>query len=321
MNNSVVETWSSEGIGRLNAYDQWVDKLMAAQGSGWTPGVTPAGGFRAALRHKVIDKINIIESRCDPCHGSRSERQVSLTEEHSIILLSYLEGREDIEFGGERYSLTAGDTFFWDSTQPTYFQVVEPLHKVALAIPASVLDPNLVGAIKAMPRKFNALSGSRFLLNSLISTMAAPEFDSAEVEGGMILEAVGALIGGAIKSSTPAGGSMRPRQKLDIRRYICSHIRDPNLSVSSIAAAKRISKRYLHWLFNDEPFTVNEFIISTRLEGCHADLQNPAYEALSVSQIAYSWGFANLSHFSKRYSARYGNPPSITRQAGYACVK
>lgn len=314
MTLQVVESWSSDSETRPNAYDRWVEKLMIAQGSGWTPGIAPKGPFRAALRHKVIGKINIIESRCDPCNGSRDERQVLATEEHSIILLSYLGGREDIEFGGERYSLRKGDTFFWDSTQPTYFEVVEPLHKVALAIPASALDPNLVGAIRTMPRKFDPQSGSRQLLNSLISTMATSEFDTTEIETGMILDALGALIGGAISTSTAGDGSVRQRQKLAVRQFISSRIRDPNLTISMIARQNGISKRYLHWLFNDDPLTVNEFIIHKRLEGCHADLDNPTRNRLGVGQIAYSWGFSNLSHFSKRYRMRYGEPPSATRR-------
>jgi transcriptional regulator GlxA family with amidase domain len=33
-----------------------------------------------------------------------------------------------------------------------------------------------------------------------------------------------------------------------------------------------------------------------------------------VSQIAYAWGFANLSHFSKRYRAQFQESPTETRR-------
>ena len=59
--------------------------------------------------------------------------------------------------------------------------------------------------------------------------------------------------------------------------------------------------------------TVNEFIISRRLQGCRKELINLEVAHRQVSQIAYAWGFANLSHFSKRYRAQFGESPTETR--------
>ena len=39
-----------------------------------------------------------------PCSGYRTARHAEQIEEPSVILLSYLAGGEDIEFGGERYT-------------------------------------------------------------------------------------------------------------------------------------------------------------------------------------------------------------------------
>ena len=74
MNCFVRESWDSGGILGADAYEAWVAKLMSAQGSDWCPGKTPGGPFSASLRHKVIGDINVIESRCDPCSGYRTEK-------------------------------------------------------------------------------------------------------------------------------------------------------------------------------------------------------------------------------------------------------
>jgi len=104
------------------------------------PGKTAVWPFNASLRHKVIGELNVIESRCDPCSGFRTKDHAARIDEPSVILLSYLEGGEHIEFGGQRFTLAAGDTFVWDSAQATRFEVYEPLHKVALAMPARLLS-------------------------------------------------------------------------------------------------------------------------------------------------------------------------------------
>ena len=314
MNCFVREAWDSGGARGSDAYEAWVDKLMSAQGSDWCPGKTPAGAFSASLRHKVIGEINVIESRCDPCSGYRTARHAEQIEEPSVILLSYLAGGEDIEFGGERYSVAAGDTFVWDSSQATTFEVYESLHKVALAMPSRLLSHSALSALDQMPRKFDPSSGSRFLLNNLIRAVADRDFDDAEVEAETILDAVNAFVLGARPGEPQTDRSLRERQRHDILRYIDQHLSDPALSVTQIANVHRISKRYLHWLFRDQSVTVNELIILKRLAGCERDLSSVKGAHLQVSQIAYAWGFSNISHFSKRYRARYGEAPTETRR-------
>lgn len=314
MNCFVRESWESDGIRGADAYEAWVDKLMSAQGSDWCPGKTPGGPFSASLRHKVIGSINVIESRCDPCSGYRTERHADNIEEPSVILLSYLEGGEHIEFGGERYTVAAGDTFVWDSSKATQFEVYEPLHKVALAMPSRLLSHNALSALNQMPRKFDPSSGSRFLLNNLIRAVADRDFDDAEVESETILDAVNAFVLGALPADLHHDKSLRERQRCEIMRYIDQHLPDPTLSVSQIASVHRISKRYLHWLFRDQSVTVNELIILKRLAGCQRDLSSPVGAHLQIGQIAYAWGFSNISHFSKRYRAQYQESPTETRQ-------
>ena len=314
MNSSVRESWVSESGRGADAYEAWVDKLMTAQGADWCPGKTPPGAFRASLRHKVIGEINVIESRCDPCTGYRTDRHAALIDEPTVVLLSYLEGGEHIEFGGECYTVAAGDTFVWDSSKATKFEVYQSLHKVALAMPARLLSHNVLAALDRVPRKFGASSGSRQLLGNLIGAVADEEFDNAEVEADTILDAVNAFVMGALPMEVAPEKGLQAQQRQEIKRYVERHLSDPSLSIERIALEHRVSKRYLHWLFRDEPMTLNELIIFKRLGRCRDDLRNPESEHLHISQIAYYWGFANTSHFSKRYRACFGESPTETRQ-------
>ena len=314
MNSSVRESWVSESGRGADAYEAWVDKLMTAQGADWCPGKTPPGAFSASLRHKVIGEINVIESRCDPCTGYRTDRHAALIDEPTVVLLSYLEGGEHIEFGGECYTVAAGDTFVWDSSKATKFEVYQSLHKVALAMPARLLSHNVLAALDRVPRKFGASSGSRQLLGNLIGAVADEEFDDAEVEADTILDAVNAFVMGALPMEVAPEKGLQAQQRQEIKRYVERHLSDPSLSIERIALEHRVSKRYLHWLFRDEPMTLNELIIFKRLGRCRDDLRNPESKHLHISQIAYYWGFANTSHFSKRYRACFGESPTETRQ-------
>ncbi|MEJ1962275.1 MAG: helix-turn-helix domain-containing protein [Gammaproteobacteria bacterium] len=100
--------------------------------------------------------------------------------------------------------------------------------------------------------------------------------------------------------------------------YIERHLRDPDMSVASIAGALNCSTRYLHKSFAGEEETIAEHILNRRIERCCEDLSRAAPGRGTIAGLAYSWGFKSLSHFSKVFARRYGMSPGQRRQA---CVR
>ncbi|MEM7799029.1 MAG: helix-turn-helix transcriptional regulator [Chloroflexota bacterium] len=80
-----------------------------------------------------------------------------------------------------------------------------------------------------------------------------------------------------------------------------------------IASGLHLSPRYIHLLFKEEETTVSRFIWSTRLEKCRSDLVDPSSAMLSISEIAFSWGFQSSAHFSQAFRRQYGMTPSRYR--------
>jgi AraC-like DNA-binding protein len=99
-----------------------------------------------------------------------------------------------------------------------------------------------------------------------------------------------------------------------VRGYIERHLRDADLSMASIAAALNCSTRYLHKSFAGEQETIAEYILNRRIERCCEELKQPATSRHTIAELAYSWGFKSLSHFSKVFARRYGMSPGQHRQ-------
>ena len=99
-----------------------------------------------------------------------------------------------------------------------------------------------------------------------------------------------------------------------IRRLVAGRLRDPTLSPSGIAQALHCSKRHLHNAFAGGDETLAGFIQSQRLAACMRELQDATQAARPITDIALSWGFGNLSHFSRVFREHNGCSPSEFRR-------
>ena len=88
---------------------------------------------------------------------------------------------------------------------------------------------------------------------------------------------------------------------------------DPGLSPEGVAAAHRISRRYLYKLLAARGYTVSGWIREQRLARCRRDLSDPALDHLPVGAIGGRWGFADPAHFSHAFKAAYGMSPREAR--------
>jgi AraC-like DNA-binding protein len=125
-----------------------------------------------------------------------------------------------------------------------------------------------------------------------------------------------------LRSALLIGDSFLPTTKSTIhtlqraKKYIEAHLTDEELDCDSISREMRLSPRQLARVFEIEGVPVMRFILSRRLERCRNDLRDPSLKHLSVSEIAFRWGFNNSAHFSRTYRARFGEAPTQTRSNG-----
>ena len=63
-----------------------------------------------------------------------------------------------------------------------------------------------------------------------------------------------------------------------------------------------------------EGTSLERFIMLRRLQHCRRPLEDPAQCSRTVSDIAYSYGFSDMSHFTRRFKAQFGCSPSECRQ-------
>jgi len=107
--------------------------------------------------------------------------------------------------------------------------------------------------------------------------------------------------------------STRTTTFLRLKSIIEARLSDPELKPAGVAAIAGISVRYANALLAHEGTSLERFIVQRRLQRCRLALEDPAQLGRTVGDIAYSYGFSDLSHFTRRYKAQFGRSPGESR--------
>jgi AraC-like DNA-binding protein len=75
-----------------------------------------------------------------------------------------------------------------------------------------------------------------------------------------------------------------------------------------------MSVRNVGKLMRVEGVGLAAFILEQRLEGAALWLNEPRHAHLTIMQIAYGWGFGDLSHFHRAFRLRFGQSPGQYRR-------
>jgi AraC-like DNA-binding protein len=111
------------------------------------------------------------------------------------------------------------------------------------------------------------------------------------------------------------GRGIRAARLTTIKDDIARHLTDARLSVHAVAARHKVSPRYVQRLFDERGSTFTEYVMAQRLERAHRLLSDPKLCDRTLTAIAFSAGFNDLSHFQRRFRRHYGATPSELRAA------
>jgi AraC-like DNA-binding protein len=112
---------------------------------------------------------------------------------------------------------------------------------------------------------------------------------------------------------------MGPELQLEAILAFCRrNLHDTDLSPQRVADQLRMSVRTLHWRFKQTGQSFGRWVRENRLDGCAAVLRDPNQRSRNISDIAFNWGFNDLSHFNKAFRARFNMTPREWRNEGRA---
>jgi AraC-like DNA-binding protein len=155
-------------------------------------------------------------------------------------------------------------------------------------------------------------SGWNAALNAALSTLHVDSCDTFALPGEAVAEQIAALLALAIGGDT----DVRPDRTLfeKLMGTLRCRLHEESLSPQSVADQHGMSKRSLYYAFASADTTFFEQLTRLRMERAKEILSDIRFADLPVSEVAARCGFADPSHFARRFKQRFTQPPLHFRQ-------
>ena len=262
--------------------------------------------------------IGLVQFSNSAMDVSHTFRHVCDAQSDDLFVCLQRSGALALEQDFREVVLNAGDMALLDPLQP-YRAHFSPLSKLlVLKAPRRELAAR-VGKIREMvARLMRPIDSERRLASSYLAMLPAHTNLSTCAAQTIIsdhaLDLVAIAMSKTMQGHLARVSSARSLAVLRIRTAIESRLSDPMLNPMTVAAAAGLSVRYANALLAQDGTSLYRLILARRLERCRKCLEDPTQVHRTISDIAYGWGFSDMTYFSRSFKKVYGALPSDYRR-------
>ena len=306
--------FSTVAMSQNEGRDAWVDQITALCGRAASLRFS-SEGFEASIKIRDVGGIGIgylLHNASEIAHDRRA-----LTEDRCrhVMLVMQLSGRAIVSQGNTETEIGANDLAIIDNCRPFVCRFSGQSRQLAAYIPAAELMTSCPASTFSRPQRWTARDGISGLARSTLMSGARSvdrfEDSDAVYARQMLIGIVKHMVERDRLSQETAQHALPDHR---IRAFIDAHLADPDLGPAQIAVGCGISVRRLHRSFVDTEWSVCEWVRHRRLARCREDLLDPAKDGLSITQIAFRWGFNDAAHFSRAFRSVYDQSPRDVRR-------
>lgn len=282
--------------------------------------VTDEAQFHGRVSWRQTGRLLLCDISSAPQKVLRQSRHIRQCGCDVIELNLQLEGEGKLLQDGRECVTRPGEIALYDSARPYELSYDRPFRMLYINFPKELVRARFGPTEKVTARTIDGTCGmGRFLAGYIRTLVLQSEEEEDALFSDRLQNHLGDLLTTAVSALPPTSGASakycRTTALCRAKAFIVDNLGDEALSPATVAAALGMSRRYLYDLFADEDIGVASWILHKRLERCRSDIQNAALSFRPLSDIAFSWGFSDASHFSRAFRNRYGMSPKGCRAA------
>ena len=275
-------------------------------------------GFYGAVSQSAVGPATF--TNVDSCAQRvfRTPSRIARASEDYVLLALGNSGVNGVYQDGREAIVSGGQFAIYDTTRPYELRFDDSFSQTILQMPRKQLQQRIGAFDTLTATTFSSDRPLEGLVYEFLTRMSRtidyvdPATATRLLDQGLDLIAM--AFAQRMQDCSPDQSFHRSALLYRLKNYILTHLSDPELSMSEVAAAIGISPRYASDLMAGEQSSFRSYVQMQRLERCKRDLSDPAHSARHVSDIAFAWGFNDLAHFSRIFKQRFGASPREWRE-------
>lgn len=302
--------WTTDGLSGSEAAQAWRD-WMADIFGGLQSDIYGDHAFEGHVRVEHAGNVVMTKLEAGRHRVMRTVQGLQCQDNDYLKIVAPWQGTAQVRQGNAAASARNGSWVIYDTSLP--YEVANPEwseHLIVMLPKHSIVDRGL-RLEGLMGRNVGGASGiARIALETMRSTYQELPVMAPTVAlraGEMLLDMVHLSLQELAGQSTAT--TLQQALQDRICAYVMAHLRDPALSVDSVAQALNCSKRHLHNAFAGESTSLAVFIQQSRLELCMRELLLPQLRTRTITEVATACGFGSSAHFSRIFKAYTGLSP------------
>ncbi|NMN93971.1 helix-turn-helix transcriptional regulator [Antrihabitans stalactiti] len=310
-----VETLHSDQHRRHERGDWWRDQVSSIH---CPMTFDLANNYRGKLEHQRSDTYQLVRWWGDSEVISRGNSDIRRHPHDAYELLVPVRGELALRQGDRESTLTPTVMALTSLDSALDLSHGDGFSSVAFVMPRARVDARMP-VLPPLGTILDASSGLGCIVVDLVMSLRRQRHELTGAQFDIIADRVVDLLALAYNADT-ASRSVAVQEGLvsAIRRVVRENAHDPDLTGAGVAKRLGWSLRHVQAQLQRAGTTPSELIREERLALARLRLQDRGWSHQSVTQVAYSSGFQDLSTFSNTYRRAFGERPSDTRSAAAA---
>ncbi len=308
--------FATDVVDPCDRFDLWHEVACKAYAEHECTTQSP-GTFEGTIESAQLDTATLSVYENTPMHLWRTQRQVERAPSDRVFVCLQLDSTCHITQLGRETTIGPGEFCIIETKTPYVFSYAERSRQLVLDVARSELRQRLGSVSPLTALTVEADTGIGGLAAGYMRMLPEHAAALSPATGHQVANQVLDLVAMALARRAELGGvklgSASAVTLIRLRAAIEQALPHRDAKCQDVAERAGISLRYANALLAKEGTSLERLLQRRRLENCRKALA--AGPGRSISEIAYAWGFSDVSHFSKAFKNAFGVAPRDFRRA------
>lgn len=277
------------------------------------------GAFRGSVTQAALGRAVCSEVCSDRQHVFRTPSRIARSDQDFVLMALGNRGDGGVVQDGRETVIHPSEFALYDTTRPYELKFNGTFTQTIFKVPREMLQRRLGGTETLTAMAFGTDAPLERLAYDFIFRLCQSADRLTPANAAALSEQAVDLLAMALserlgQTSLPSS-THRSALLYRLKAHIRTHLADSDLSLSEAAVALGISPRYVNDLLADEETSFQRYVLAERLGQCRRDLASPVLAHRHISEIAFAWGFNDVSHFGRVFREHFGMSPRDFRQS------